>query len=278
MGFRINTNVAAIKGMHSLVRTNAGLSNNYNRLSTGLRINKAADDSAGLGVSESLRSEIRGMKQAQRNANDGISIIQTAEGTLNEIQNNLQRLRELAVQAASETLASTERAYIETEADQLADEIDRLANNAEFNGINLLGDANTSTIAVQVGAGVATATNQITITLSSSTASALAVGSATLNLSTAGGALTAITALDTALDSVSSQRATLGALQNRLTSATNALANAIENLSSAESQIRDVDFAEETAEMSKNSVLQQSGVSVLAQANSSNQAVLKLLG
>ena len=155
MGFRINTNVAAIKGMHSLVRTNAGLSNNYNRLSTGLRINKAADDSAGLGVSESLRSEIRGMKQAQRNANDGISIIQTAEGTLNEIQNNLQRLRELAVQAASETLASTERAYIETEADQLADEIDRLANNAEFNGINLLGDANTSTIAVQVGEGQA---------------------------------------------------------------------------------------------------------------------------
>ena len=276
MGFRINTNVASIRAMNALSQTNSGLNSNYQRLSTGLRINSAADDAAGLGVSESLRTEINSMKQAQRNSNDAISIVQVAEGTLSEIQSNLQRLRELSVQASSGTLDATERGYIDTEANELVSEITRLAESSEFNGINLLGDTNTSQLTVQVGSGTSTINDQMTLSFSSATSSSLAV--ATIDLSTEANALNAITSLDTALGSVSSQRGLLGAYQNRLTSTVNALGSSIENLSAAESQIRDVDFATETASMSRNQVLQQSGISVLAQANASAQSVLKLIG
>ena len=274
---RINTNVASINGVHSLSRSNAALNTNFQRLSTGLRINKAADDGAGLGVSESLRAQVRGLKQAMRNANDGISIVQTAEGSLNEIQASLQRLRELAVQSASETLEDTERQYIEAEATALISEIDRLAAASDFNGISLLSDQAT-TIAVQVGTGTATTSNQINIQLSETSASSLGLSGGGITLASAAGALAAIDQLDLALTSVSAQRSVLGATQNRITSAINAISTAVENLSSAESQIRDVDFAAETAEMSRNQVLQQSGISVLAQANQTPQQVLKLLG
>lgn len=272
---RINTNISSLTGGHSLTRTNNALGTNFHRLSTGLRINRAADDSAGLGVSESLRAQIRGLNQAMRNANDGISIIQTAEGTLNEIHNNLQRLRELAVQAASETLEDSERAYIASEAQALTDEITRLSGSAQFNGIQLL-DGSTSSLAVQVGSGTSTSSDQITITLDSAAASALAINA--LDFASAGGALTAIGSLDTAIESISTQRADLGAIQNRLGSAISSIQSTVENLASAESQIRDADFAMETAEMSKHQVLQQSGISVLAQANQSPQNILKLLG
>ncbi len=274
---RINTNVAAINGVHNLSRSNAALNSNFERLSTGLRINRAADDGAGLGVSESLRAEVRGLNQAMRNANDGISIVQTAEGSLSEIQSNIQRLRELAVQAASETLEDTERAYIQTEAEALISEIDRAAGSANFNGIELL-SGNATTISVQVATGTATATNQINITLNEMSASTLGIDSGSISFATAGGALTAIDALDTALAAVSDQRSDIGATQNSISSAVNAIATAVENLSAAESQIREVDFAMETAEMSRNQVLQQSGISVLSQANQTPQNVLKLLG
>ena len=272
---RINTNVPAITGTHALTRTNNSLNTNFHRLSTGLRINRAADDSAGLGVSESLRTQVRGLQQAMRNANDGISIVQTAEGALNEIHNNLQRLRELAVQSASDTLEATERAYVNTEATQLVNEINRLSNASTFNGIQLL-DGSSSSLAVHVGSGTSTVNDQITITLADSTSSALGVTG--VDLSTSATSLAAMTLIDTAITSVSSTRANLGAVQNRLGSAINSIQTAVENLSSAESQIRDADFAYETASMAKNQVLQQSGISVLSQANSNSQNILKLLG
>ena len=273
----INTNVAAMQGGHALTRTTGSLNKNFERLSTGLRINRAADDAAGLGVSEALKAEIRGMQQAMRNTNDGISMIQTAEGTLNEIQSIVQRLRELAVQAASDTLDNDERQYIETEKNQLVGEIDRLANTANFNGVALLTTTSNTNIQVQVGAGNS-ANDQVTITLDSALSSDLGIDTGTLDFTTAAGASAGIGLLDTALASVSEDRAALGAVQNRLQSTINFLSNAVENLSNANSQIRDADIAVETAEMSKNQVLQQAGVSVLAQANQAPQNLLKLLG
>lgn len=273
----INTNVAAIRGAHAVSRSSQALNSNFQRLSTGLRINSAADDAAGLGVSESLRAEVRGMQQAMRNTNDGISVIQVAEGALNEVQSIVQRLRELAVQAASDTLDTGERAYINTEKNQLVSEIDRLANSTDFNGINLLTTTSNTNIEVQVGTGN-TANDRVTITLDSALASDLGIDTGTLDFSSAAAARSGIALLDTALSSISEDRAVLGATQNRLQSSYNALASAVENLSSAESQIRDADIAAETADMSRNQVLQQAGVSVLAQANQAPQAMLKLIG
>ena len=273
----INTNVPSMFGAHALGRSNNALNTNFERLSTGLRINRAADDAAGLGVSEALKAEIRGMQQAMRNTNDGISMIQTAEGSLNEVQAIIQRLRELAVQAASDTLDNAERQYIETEKNQLVGEIDRLANTANFNGVSLLTTTSNTTIQVQVGAGN-TANDQVTITLDSALSSDLGIDTGTLDFTTAAAASTGIGLLDTALASVSEDRSALGAVQNRLQSTLNALSNAVENLSAANSQIRDADIAAETADMSRNQVLQQAGISVLAQANQAPQNLLKLLG
>jgi len=279
MGFRINTNLDSIIGVNNLTRTNGRLSNNFSRLSSGLRINKAADDAAGLAVSESLRSQVAGLRQAVRNTNDGISIIQTAEGALNEIQNNLTRLRELAVQSASGTLANTERSYINTEATQLLQEIDRLANVTEFNGSTLLNGgstAGTGVISFDVQVGIFNTSNdRISVTVSSARTEALGINAVSLDTST--NAQNALTSIDDAIQTVSSVRALMGATQNRLNSALNNLSISIENLSSAESQIRDTDFAAETAELSRNQILQQAGVSVLSQANSGPQTVLSLL-
>jgi len=279
MGFRINTNLDSLIGVNNLTRTNSRLSKNFGRLSSGLRINKAADDAAGLAVSENLRSEIRGLNQAIRNTNDGVSIIQTAEGALNEIQNNLSRLRELSIQSASGTLLDAERVYINTEAVTLLQEIDRLADVTQFNGRVLLnGAASTGVGAVSLDVQVGifdTVNDRITVTVSSARTEALAVNNVTLDTST--NAQSALTSIDDAINSVSAIRSLLGATQNRLGSALTNLQTSVENLSAAESQIRDVDFASETADLSKNQILQQAGISVLSQANSGNQAVLSLL-
>lgn len=281
MGFRINTNLDSLIGVNNLTQTNNRLSGNFGRLSSGLRINKAADDAAGLAVSESLRAQIRGLNQAVRNTNDGVSIIQTAEGALNEIQNNLSRLRELAVQSASGTLddSGDERSYINSEAQALLDEINRLANVTEFNGRALLNGNSTSgsgTVSLEVQVGIfATTNDRISVTISSAHSVALGVNGVTLE--TSANAQSALAEIDSAIDTVSSIRATLGATQNRLGSALANLQSSIENLSSAESQIRDVDFAAETADLSRNQILQQAGISVLSQANSGSQAVLSLL-
>lgn len=273
----INTNVAAIRGAHAVAKSSMALNGNFERLSTGLRINSAADDAAGLGVSESLRAEVRGMQQAMRNTNDGISVIQVAEGTLNEVQSIVQRLRELAVQAASDTLDTAERAYIDTEKNELVGEIDRLANSANFNGISLLTATSNTNIEVQVGTGN-TANDRVTITLDSAVSSDLGIDTGTLDFTSAATARSGLALLDTALASLSEDRAVLGATQNRLQSSYNALASSVENLSAAESNIRDADIAAETAAMSRNQVLQQAGVSVLAQANQAPQTMLKLIG
>ena len=279
MGFRINTNLDSIIGVNNLTRTNTRLSGNFGRLSSGLRINRAADDAAGLAVSESLRAQIRGLNQATRNTNDGVSIIQTAEGALNQIQNNLARLRELAVQSASGTLGDADRAYLNTESVSLLAEIDRLANVTDFNGRTLLNGATaagTGTVLIDVQVGIQNTTNdRITISVSSARSNALGVN--TVNLSSSTTAQNSLQSIDLALSRVSTIRADVGATQNRLSSALGNLQTAIENLSSAESQIRDVDFAQETASLSRNQILQQAGVSVLSQANSGNQAVLSLL-
>ncbi|MCK6528555.1 flagellin FliC [Myxococcota bacterium] len=277
MSLRINHNIASTFTLKNVTRTQLRLQENYQRLSSGLRINKAADDAAGLGVSESLRATIASAKVAVRNANDGISVVQTGEGALGQIGSVLSRMRELAVEAASETLADTERAYLETEFDTLIDEIDRLANVTDFNGLALIdGTFSASGMDVQVGVGN-TANDRISITFSAATSVDLGVDTATVTIATATDAQSALTAIDTAIDSISSQRADLGAAQNRLSSALDNLATLVENLTSAESQIRDVDFAEETADFNRNTTFQQAGISVLAQANSASQQVLQLL-
>ena len=279
MGFRINTNLDSIIGVNNLTRTNTRLSGNFGRLSSGLRINRAADDAAGLAVSENLRAQIRGLGQAVRNTNDGVSIIQNAEGALNQIQNNLSRLRELAVQSASGTLGDADRAYLNTESTALLSEIDRLANVTDFNGRVLLNGQSatgTGTVTVDVQVGIQNSGNdRLTITVSSARSAALGVN--TVNLSSSTLAQGSLASIDLAISRVSATRAQLGATQNSLTSALSNLQTSVENLSSAESQIRDVDFASETASLSRNQILQQAGVSVLSQANSGSQSVLSLL-
>jgi flagellin len=279
MGFRINTNLDSLIGVNNLTKTNTRLSSNFGRLSSGLRINKAADDAAGLAVSENLRAQVRGLNQAVRNTNDGVSIIQTAEGALNEIENNLNRIRELAVQSASGTLQNTERTYINTESDSLLSEINRLANVTEFNGQVLLNGSSSTgvgTVSLDVQVGIFNTTNdRISVSISSARTEALAVNTVKLNTST--NAQASLTSIDSAIDTVSSIRSTLGSTQNRLGSALANLQSSVENLSSAQSQIRDVDFASETADMSRNQILQSAGISILAQANSGGQSVLSLL-
>jgi flagellin len=240
-----------------------------------MRINSAADDAAGLAVAENLSTAYGSTRVAMRNANDGISVVQTAEGATGEVGNIVKRMRELAVQSSSETLADTERSYIEDEFTQLVAEVDRIAQSTEFNG-TALGDGTTTTLDVQVGINN-TANDRITITVGDLRSTALGIDTATLSLATATDAQAAIEAFDTALDTVSGYRSDYGAVQNRFDSSLRNLENYGENLAAAESRIRDADFAFETAQMAKQQILQQAGVSVLAQANVVNQGVLSLL-
>ena len=275
MALTVNTNIAAMGATKNLNRSNNGLSSTLGRISSGMRINSAADDAAGLGVAENLSAASRSIKVAQRNTNDGISVVQTAEGATNEVANILKRMRELSVQSASETLDNGERAYIQDEFVQLSEEVDRISSVTEFNGVNLT-DGTNATIAVQVGINN-TANDQIDITLGDLSAATLGVDTVAVDLSTSTGASAGIAAVDTALDTLNGYRSDLGAVQNRLESSMNNLENYDQNLSSAESQIRDADFAQEAAEMAKYQVMQQAGVAALAQAKSINMQASQLI-
>jgi flagellin len=276
VALRIGTNVDSIFAQKMLARTQRSMRESMQRLSSGSRITKAADDAAGLAISEKMRAQIASLKMAQRNTETGISMVQTTEGALTEVQDMLSRMRELAVEASSEVLQATERAYLQTEVSSLQEEIDRIATSTEFNGLNLL-DGSTTSVDVQVGIK-ADATSRIGVALSAADTGALNVSSGLVDFSTAAQSQTSIDQIDTGIDLVNQMRATLGANQNRLSSALRNLENYTENIVEAESRIRDVDFAEETAMMTRNQIFQQAGISVLVQANSSPQAILSLLG
>jgi len=277
MSLSINTNVASLNAQRNLSVSQNSLNKSLQRLSSGLRINTAADDAAGLAISENMRGITRTLNQAVRNANDGVSMIQTAEGALNETSNILVRMRELAEQSATGTLGSTERGYIQDEFDKLTSEIDRIATSTEFNGTKMLDGSLSSTgVTFQIGARNVAANDQISLSLNSAKSTDLGL-SGGLTVSTQTGAQSALDTIDTAIQSVSQLRGGLGATQNRLQSTINNLQVAIENTSAAESRIRDVDVAAETANMTRANILTQAGTAILAQANQAPQAALSLL-
>ena len=275
MGLRVNTNVTSINAQRNLSQVTNKLSTNFRRLSTGLRISSAADDAAGLAISERLRSQVRSLDQAKRNANDGISMVQTAEGALNEVSSILTRLRELSIQANNGTVSDADKDTLNEEFTSLVNEIDRIGNSTEFNNIKLL-DGSASTVSFQVGFGTTANVDTLDVTLQEATASNLGLSS--LDIGSTGSQTGAITAIDDAINTVSGLRGSLGAVQNRLGSTINNLAIQTENLSAAESRIRDVDVAYETAQLTRNNILQQASISVLSQANAQPQAALSLLG
>ena len=284
MAITVNTNVTSLNAQRNLGRTQKSLQGNLGRLSTGLRINTASDDAAGLAISEKLQSQIRSMSQAERNANDGVSLLQTAEGAMNEVSGVLTRMRELAVQSANGTLGATERGFLNDEVTALSSELDRIAEVTEFNGAKLLAGGTTGTsFSFQVGTG-ATTNDRISSTVKGTKATDLgivtggAVSSlAGIDISTATGAQNALSVIDQAITDVSSRRADIGSVQNRLNVTVANLGSARENLSAANSRIRDVDVASESAAMTRNNILMQAGVSVLAQANQAPQVALALL-
>ena len=275
MGLRVNTNVASINAQRSLAEVSNRLAGNFRRLSTGLRISTAADDAAGLAISERLRSQIRSLDQAKRNANDGISLVQTAEGALNEVSSILSRLRELSIQSANGSVSNQDRETLDEEFQSLVNEVNRIGSSTEFNGVKLL-DGSSSSVSFQVGFGTTAGIDTIAITLQAALSTSLGLNS--LDIGSGGSTTTALTNIDTAINAVSSLRGSLGAIQNRLGSTINNLAIQVENLSAAESRIRDVDVAYETAQLTRNSILQQASISVLSQANAQPQTALTLLG
>jgi flagellin len=277
MGISLRTNVAALEANTSLNRTNESLNSNMVRLSSGMRINRAGDDAAGLAISERFKANIVSLDQNKRNANDGISLIQTAEGALQEVSSILIRMRELTIQAATDTVSSGQRGFIQGEFDQLRSEIDRIGSTANFNDLDLLdggfsATANALTFQVDLSGDV---NQQIQVQLA--TVSPSAFGLDAMALSSTGAARGSLSILDDAIQAVSAQRATLGAAQNRLEAAINNISTQYNNLSAANSRIRDVDVAEETAALARHRILMQSGVSVLAQANQIPQLALQLL-
>jgi flagellin len=274
MGFSIRTNVASLVATTNLNNSQLALQDSQNKLSSGERITKAGDDAAGLGISVNLEAQIGSYSQAARNASDGISVVQTAEGALNETTNLLTRLRELAIQSASDGVDTNGRTYINNEAIQVTSEIDRIANSTEYNGTSLLNSAATS-LDFQVGIRDVAANDRISVSTVDATSATLLGGA--IDLSTKAGAQAAIANVDTGLGATSSARATFGAVGNRLNSAVNTIQTASENLSAGDSRIRDVDVAEETSTSARLNVLVQAGVSVLAQANQGTQVLLKLL-
>jgi flagellin len=268
MSLRITQNVEAFNAYRNLNKTSAQVSKSMARLSSGYRINSAADDAAGLGISESMRAQIRGLSQAQKNIQDGVSMVQTAEGNLDEVHSMLQRVRELAVQYKNGSLDSNAQTSIQNEVNQLASEISRIGSSAAFNGTSLLNS--TSTVSFQVGANDG---QQIGVSLVNL---ATTVGTSYSSLSTSG--TSDISEIDAAITAVSTARATFGAVQNRLEHSLSVSASYQENLTSAESRIRDVDMAEEMVSLTKNQILTQAGTAMLSQANQSPQSVLRLLG
>ena len=271
MALRIHNNIEAFNAHRNLSNTGTKLASSLEKLSSGYRINRAADDAAGRAISEKLRGQIKGLAQAQRNVGDAISLVQTAEGSMNEVHSMLQRVRELAVQYGNGTLSVADKASITTEINQLQSDIERIGKDTEFNGIKLLSGAN-PLITFQVGAKDA---QNITVTTASLT-TLVTSGSATGAFSL--GDATDLAEIDAAIDAVSKQRGVFGSVQNRLEYTANDLSAYQENLMSAESRIRDVDMAAEMANMTKFQILNQAGTSMLAQANQSPQSVLSLLG
>ncbi|MGZ3773201.1 MAG: flagellin N-terminal helical domain-containing protein [Pseudobdellovibrionaceae bacterium] len=277
MGMRVTTNLSAINAQRNLVGSQRMINDSMAKLASGSRINKAADDAAGLAISEGLKAQIRSAAQAQRNANDGISLVQTAEGGLNEIGNIVVRLRELGVQASSDTVGQTERGMLNKEVQQLKSEIQRISSVTTWGTTKLL-DGSTQNFDFQVGLYNNQEEDRISFKASENIATLDALGLSGIDFSTKEGAQDSIHLLDGAQTSVSGTRANLGALQNRLTSTVDNLGVAQENMSAANSRIRDTDVAQTSSEMTRNNILLQAGTATLAQANQSNQLALKLIG
>ncbi len=276
MGLRITTNVASLNAQKNLSFTQRNSERSLARMSSGYRINQAADDAAGLAISEQLKGQIRGLRQASRNANDGISLVQVAEGGLNEVSNMLIRLRELGVQGASDTIGDTERKFIDVEYQQLKSEIQRISEVTSFNGRDLLNGTG-GVIDIQVGTHNDAFKDRISFNASAANSSLESLGLTAEGSATKEQAQMSIDAIDKAIVSVNAIRANFGAMQNRLTSTTANIAVSDENLSAANSRIRDADIAAESSELTRNNILMQAGVSVLAQANNASQMALKLL-
>lgn len=277
MGLRINTNVASINAQRALNTTRESLQKSLERLSSGSRINRAGDDAAGLAISENLKAQVRGLEQAKRNSADGISLVQVAEGGLTEIQNILIRLRELSVQAASDTIGPDERRFLNVEYEALLEEVDRISNSTEFNTVPLLNGQGT-VIDIQVGTRNNPNVDRITFDPTATNVSSTALGLSLTNVMDKNSAQGSLDFVDRAIKQVSSIRADFGAIQNRLQSTARNIAISIENLSAANSRIRDTDMAKETAELTKQQILMQAGVAVLGQANNAGNGALQLLG
>ena len=276
MGLRINTNVASLNAQRNLRGTRLSMNKSLEKLSSGQRINRAGDDAAGLAISENLKAQVRGLKQAERNAEDGVSLVQIAEGALSEVSNILIRLRELSVQAASDTIGGTERKFLNVEFEQLTSEVDRIANSTEFNRVPLLNGTG-AVFDIQIGPRNDPISDRLTFDASSADVNVAALG---LNLASVADKISAqnsLSAIDQAIISVSGIRADFGALQNRLQSTINNIAVSVENLSAANSRVRDTDVAAETAELTRNNILMSAGTSVLSQANASTKSALSLI-
>ena len=276
---RINNNITAVNSHRQYGINNSNIAKNVEKLSSGYRVNRAADDAAGLAISEKMRAQVRGLNMASKNSQDAVSLVQIAEGGMQTVQNILQRMRELAVQAASDTNVTNDRAALNLEVEQLVKEIDQIANTTEFNEMKLLngtGEFGKATGGkIQAGAN---ANQTMEITIASMSASKLGVDATKVDISTQSKATSALSAITTALDGVSTARATLGAYQNRLEHKIKNLDSAAENMSAAESRIRDADMAKMMTEFTKNNILFQASTAMLAQANSLPQNVLQLLG
>jgi flagellin len=276
MGMRISTNIAAINAQRNLSGSQMNIQSSLAKLSSGSRINKAADDAAGLAISENLKASIRSARQANRNANDGMSMVQTAEGGLNEIGNIVTRLRELGIQAASDTVSDTERGFVNKEVQQLKSELQRIASVTTWGKTKLL-DGTTPTFDFQVGIYNNESEDRISFDASQNVATLDALGLAGLDYSSKEGAQTALEKLDMAQEGVNGMRSNLGALQNRLLSTVNNLGVFEENMSAANSRIRDTDMAETSSELTRNNIMLQASTAALAQANTSNQVALNLI-
>jgi len=275
MSLRINNNIASLTAQKNLANVTHRLEGNFKRLSSGLRIATAADDAAGLAISERLRSQIRSLDQASRNANDAISLTQTAEGGLNEVSNILGRLRELAIQANTDTTSDQDKDTLQAELSQLVDEIDRISQQVEFNSISVLDGSNTS---VEFGIGLDAEAGVDTVSVSLDSVRSADLSIDTIDIGSSGDVSAALSAIDSAIDTVSGFRARLGAAENRLNSAIANLGTQIENITAAESRIRDVDVARESADLTRNNIIQQASLAILAQANQQPQSALNLLG
>lgn len=277
MSMRVNTNISSVNAMRNLYTNDRNINSNFEKMASGSRINKAADDAAGLAISENLKAQIRSASQASRNANDGVSLVQTAEGGLSELSNIVIRMRELGIQAASDTVSETERGFIDSEVQQLKSEIQRISDSTKWGKTKLL-DGSTPTFDFQVGLNNSADADRISFDSSGNVATLDALGLGGIDFTTKEGAAGALETLDTAQVEVNRIRSNLGALQNRLVSTITNLGVQQETLSAANSRIRDADMAEVTADLTKNQILMQANTATLSQANQKNTLALKLIG